>query len=90
MPSKTVFTEPTPTLTPSVTEMLTPTIIITPEATPSSTVEIPEPSVTIRLVCPTTEWVDCMPGPDMIKPMCDAAFLTWAKANCPGFKGAAL
>lgn len=55
-----------------------------------STFKFIEPTPSIKLVCPTTEWVDCMPGPDMVKPQCDATFLTWAKANCPGFKGAAL
>jgi len=55
-----------------------------------STFKFTEPTATIKRVCPTTEWVDCMPSPDMIKPLCDTAFLTWAKANCPGFKGAAL
>jgi len=55
-----------------------------------STFKFIEPTAAIKHVCPTTEWVDCMPGPDMIKPQCDATFLTWAKANCPGFKGAAL
>ncbi len=41
--------------------------------------------------CPKTEWVDCMPGPDKPqKTECTNEFLTWAKANCPGFQGAAL
>lgn len=41
--------------------------------------------------CPTTEWVDCMPGPDSsVRPQCTTEFLNWAKANCPGFQGAAL
>ena len=42
--------------------------------------------------CPKTEWVDCMPGPDTagIKFECTQEFLSWAKANCPNFKGAAL
>jgi hypothetical protein len=41
--------------------------------------------------CPKGEWVDCMPtigGPKKI--MCSAAYLNWAKLNCPNFKGAAL
>ena len=40
--------------------------------------------------CPASEWVDCMPGPDSQNPQCTNDFLTWAKANCPNFKGAAL
>jgi len=41
--------------------------------------------------CPTTDWVDCMPSVDSsIRPQCEQSFLDWAKANCPGFKGAAL
>lgn len=40
--------------------------------------------------CPKTEWVDCMPGPDTgVKWECTSEFLSWAKANCPNFKGAA-
>lgn len=41
--------------------------------------------------CPITEYVDCMPGPGRsAKTECNSAFLKWATANCPGFKGAAL
>ena len=40
-------------------------------------------------LCPKSEWVDCMPGPDKPKPECDPQHLWWAKENCPGFKGAA-
>ena len=41
--------------------------------------------------CPKTEWVDCMPGSDQGKRMeCTSEYLTWAKANCPSFQGAAL
>lgn len=42
--------------------------------------------------CPKTEWVDCMPGPNEagIRFECTDEFLSWAKANCPNFKGAAL
>lgn len=41
--------------------------------------------------CPTTDWVDCMPGPDTdgIKSKCTTDYLTWAKNHCPNFKGAA-
>lgn len=40
--------------------------------------------------CPTSEWIDCMPGPDRgLKLECATKFLTWAKANCPDFQGAA-
>lgn len=52
----------------------------TPTATPNA------------FTCPKNEWVDCMPGPDNagIKFECTQDYLTWAKANCPNFKGAAL
>jgi hypothetical protein len=41
--------------------------------------------------CPKTPWVDCMPGPDrQLKRECTQEYLTWAKANCPNFEGAAL
>ncbi len=41
--------------------------------------------------CPKGEYVNCMPGPGSEKrPECETEFLDWAKANCPGFKGAAL
>jgi len=47
--------------------------------------------VPLSYTCPQGEWVDCMPGPDRPSNFqCQADFLTWAKANCPGFKGAAL
>lgn len=40
--------------------------------------------------CPDAEWVNCMPLAAGDKPaMCQQAFLSWAKNNCPGFKGAA-
>lgn len=45
---------------------------------------------TTKYSCPLAEWVDCMPGPGVQKPQCESAYLTWAKANCPKFKGAAL
>jgi hypothetical protein len=50
------------------------------------------PRKTTGYVCPASEWVDCMPGPNSegIKMECTSDFLTWAKANCPNFKGAAL
>jgi len=40
--------------------------------------------------CPTTEWVDCEPSPDGVKPQCSTDYLKWAQTNCPGFQGAAL
>lgn len=43
-----------------------------------------------KYVCPTGEWVDCMPGPGVQKPQCQPEFLKWATENCPNFKGAAL
>ena len=48
-----------------------------------------ESSQTFKYKCPTSEYVDCMPGPGASKPQCATVFLNWAKQNCPGFKGAA-
>lgn len=40
--------------------------------------------------CPDRAWVDCMPGPDTgVRFECTDEFLSWAKANCPNFTGAA-
>ena len=60
---------------------------------PTETPEEPFPtSRSSAYTCPKGEWVDCMPGPSSegIRWECTQEFLTWAKANCPGFKGAAL
>lgn len=41
--------------------------------------------------CPSTEWVDCMPGPDKPQKVeCTPEYLQWAQTSCPGFQGAAL
>lgn len=41
--------------------------------------------------CPTTEWVNCMPGINSIeRPECKPKYLQWAKENCPAFKGHAV
>jgi len=45
---------------------------------------------TATYTCPAQEFVDCMPSPDATNPQCQQDFLDWAKANCPGFQGAAL
>ena len=45
--------------------------------------------VTTKHICPKTEYADCMPGPGTVKAECSTAFLQWATANCPNFKGAA-
>lgn len=48
------------------------------------------PSPRSEFTCPESAWVDCMPGPaEEIKLECTSDFLSWAKANCPGFQGAA-
>jgi len=52
--------------------------MITPSATPNG-----------NYLCPKTEWIDCMPGPDRTKTECNAQYLEWSKKNCPNFKGAA-
>lgn len=53
-----------------------------PEARPTPTPQ--------RYKCPTTDWIDCMPGPGDVKPQCNPSYLQWAKVNCPDFKGAAI
>ena len=48
-------------------------------------------TVASKYVCPTTSYVDCMPTINGgIKAECTQEALTWFKANCPGFQGAAL
>ena len=44
---------------------------------------------TTQYICPASEYVNCMPGPDVSKTNCSNEFLQWATANCPNFKGAA-
>ena len=44
---------------------------------------------TTKFTCPTSEYVDCMPGPGKVKVECSSEFLQWAQANCPNFKGVA-
>ncbi len=52
---------------------------------------ISPPKQDTAYTCPETPWVDCMPGPDSagIRWECTDEFLSWAKANCAGFQGAA-
>ncbi len=47
------------------------------------------PSPMSNYTCPNAQYVDCMPSIGATKPQCDRAYLTWATANCPNFKGAA-
>lgn len=49
----------------------------------------PTPTTPAGFKCPTSSYVDCMPGPKTNKPECAPQFLLWAQANCPNFKGAA-
>jgi hypothetical protein len=48
-------------------------------------------STTVRpsYTCPSTEWIDCMPGPGLSKSQCSSGFIAWAQENCPNFRGAA-
>ena len=39
--------------------------------------------------CPTSEWVNCLPGPGPVKAECNSEFLSWVETNCPSLKGAA-
>lgn len=51
-------------------------------------VSLPTPT---PYICPTTEWVDCLPSVSNTPlPECQPDFLNWAKDNCPGFQGATL
>lgn len=50
----------------------------------------PTPKTSTTYSCPEREWVNCMPGPQLEDAsQCDQNYLIWAKAHCPGFKGAA-
>jgi len=40
-------------------------------------------------VCPTSDYIDCMPGPGPKKTECNPAYLKWVQENCPNFKGVA-
>ncbi len=69
------------------------TWIFTGEGTKSAKWQKPDllkPEDSTSFQCPTTEWVDCMPtigGGGKLE--CTNDFLSWAKENCPNFKGAA-
>lgn len=40
-------------------------------------------------VCPSSEWINCMPGPQAIPKECGRDYLSWAEENCEDFMGAA-
>ena len=40
-------------------------------------------------ICPKNEWINCMPGPDIVEAECQQDYLNWVKINCPKFKGVA-
>lgn len=63
--------------------------LIPPTVAPTESAPVSTPSA---YSCPPGEWVDCMPGPSSegIRWECTQEFLSWAKAHCTGFKGAAL
>lgn len=64
-----------------------------PVIAPSDGILTPTPTPTLtppKFICPTTDWVNCMPGPNVPdNPQCTSEFYTWAKANCPNFQGLA-
>ncbi len=89
------------TFAPLSTSKFTPTPTCVPrpaclDATPRCMIAESEnmcpPGSNSKYTCPTTEYVDCMPGPsDKMQPAeCQTDYLSWAQKNCPGFKGAAL
>ena len=44
-----------------------------------------------RYVCPSNDWVNCMPILDETKKKaCSPEAMTWYKTNCPNFQGGAL
>lgn len=54
------------------------------------TTETKKPTgTTTTYTCPKEKNVNCMPGTDPVKAECSSAFLQWAQANCPNFKGVA-
>lgn len=62
-----------------------------PDLSKLSAFPTPTPTPTVpKYICPTSEWVDCMPGPGPLKTQCQPDYLNWAKINCPNFEGAAL
>ncbi len=40
-------------------------------------------------ICPSSEYVNCMPGPGPKNKQCSSEYLQWAQENCSNFKGAA-
>lgn len=63
----------------------------TPTATPEPTIADTLNEMPKNYNCPSTAWVDCIPGPDISpKPECQKDYLDWAVENCPEFEGAAL
>lgn len=54
-----------------------------------STFKFTEAITSAKYSCPASGWVDCLPG-ITAKPECSTEAMTWYKANCPNFQGAAL
>lgn len=44
---------------------------------------------TSNYICPKSDWIDCMPGPNKVNTECQKDYLNWVKINCPKFKGVA-
>jgi hypothetical protein len=81
---------PTPTPTVIITPSVTTAPIVTPVSTQSSEInKSATGSSSIKYTCPTSGWVDCMPGPEK-RPECSAEAMSWYKTNCPNFQGGAL
>src|SRR5215207_9843229 len=41
-------------------------------------------STNSAFICPTSEWINCMPGPGPQNHQCKKDYLQWAQQNCPG------
>ncbi len=51
-------------------------------------VSSPSP-VTSKYTCPSSAYIDCMPGVYFVRPQCTKEYLDWIRVNCPNFKGVA-
>jgi septal ring-binding cell division protein DamX len=84
---KVIIVMPTPTTAP--TQAASPSATTAPTAVPTA-IQTATSSATLYS-CPATGYVDCMPILDEAKQKaCAPEAMTWYKANCPDFKGAAL
>ncbi len=67
-----------------------------PSVDPTRYEHPPTPTPLSGYSCPAGEWINCMPGPvngggmgGVSHTNCSGEYISWAKAHCPNFKGAA-